>query len=129
MKHRTFFWFFLPTGLAMLIFIAAPIVSVVLQSVFLPHEAVFIETENCGPFGCTKETTIDQEATAKLNEQQPLGRFAGLEVYFDRGHLAIAEVAEAWRTSDGLGGFFSDQSQFGRNKIEFHIKPRQRKRT
>ena len=94
----------------MLIFIAAPIVSVVLQSVFLPHEAVFIETENCGPFGCTKETTIDQEATAKLNEQQPLGRFAGLEVYFDRGHLAVAEVAEAWRTSDGLGGFFSELS-------------------
>ena len=108
MKHRTFFWFFLPTGLAMLIFIAAPIVSVLLQSVFLPHEAVFIETENCGPFGCKKETTIDQEATAKLNEEQPLGRFAGLEVYFDRGHLAVAEVAEAWRTSDGIGTFLGE---------------------
>ncbi|MEO1238264.1 MAG: sugar ABC transporter permease, partial [Pseudomonadota bacterium] len=53
MKHKTFFWFFLPTAAAMLIFIAAPIVSVVTQSLFLPHEAVLIETENCGPFGCT----------------------------------------------------------------------------
>ncbi|MGI9365461.1 MAG: carbohydrate ABC transporter permease [Rhizobiaceae bacterium] len=108
MKHRSFFWFFLPTGLAMLIFIAAPIVSVIIQSIYLPHEAVFIETENCGPFGCTTETTIDQEATAQLREEQPLGRFAGLEVYFDRGHLAISEVAAAWRTSDGLGAFFSE---------------------
>lgn len=108
MKHRSFFWFFLPTGLAMLIFIAAPIVSVVIQSIYLPHEAVFIETENCGPFGCTTETTIDQEATALLREEEPLGRFAGLEVYFDRGHLAISEVAEAWRTSDGLGAFFGE---------------------
>ena len=24
MKHRTFFWFFMPTGLAMLLFIALP---------------------------------------------------------------------------------------------------------
>ncbi|NKB50858.1 MAG: ABC transporter permease subunit [Rhizobiaceae bacterium] len=108
MKHKTLFWFFLPTGLAMLIFIAAPIVSVVMQSVFLPHEAVFVEVENCGPFGCKTETTIDQEATALLKKEAPLGRFAGLEVYFDRGHLAVSEVAEAWRTSDGLGEFFGE---------------------
>ena len=108
MKHRSFFWFFLPTGLAMLIFIAAPIASVIIQSIYLPHEAVFIETENCGPFGCTTETTIDQEATAQLRQEQPLGRFAGLEVYFDRGHLAVSEVAEAWRKSDGLVAFFGE---------------------
>ncbi|MEL6700257.1 MAG: sugar ABC transporter permease, partial [Pseudomonadota bacterium] len=50
MKHRTFFWFFLPTAAAMLLFIAFPIVSVITQSFFTPHEAVLIETENCGPF-------------------------------------------------------------------------------
>ncbi len=110
MKHKTFFWFFLPTGLAMLIFIAAPIVSVVMQSVFLPVEAVLIETENCGPFGCKVETAIDQEATAKAREANPLGRFAGLEVYKDRGHLAFAEVSEAWRTSDSFGAFFGELS-------------------
>ncbi len=108
MKHRTFFWFFLPTGLAMLVFIAFPIVSVLMQSVFLPHEAVLIETENCGPFGCKVETAIDQEATNKLREAAPLGRFAGLEIYKDRGHLAFSEVGEAWRTTDSLGAFFSE---------------------
>jgi len=110
MKHKTFFWFFLPTGLAMLIFIAAPIVSVVMQSVFLPVEAVLIETENCGPFGCKVETAIDQEATAKAREANPLGRFAGLEVYKDRGHLAFAEVSEAWRSSDSFAAFFGELS-------------------
>jgi len=107
MKHRTFFWFFLPTGLAMVLFIAAPIVSVVMQSMFAPHEAVIVTVENCGPFGCTEETTIDQEATREVREAAPLGRFVGLDIYFDRGHLAVAEVGEAWRSTDSLGAFFS----------------------
>ncbi len=106
MKHRTFFWFFLPTGLAMLLFIAAPIASVVVQSLFTPHEAVFKIVENCTPFKCVEETTIDQEATRAIREAAPLGRFAGLGIYFDRGHLAVAEVGEAWRTSQSMGAFF-----------------------
>ncbi|KNG92850.1 carbohydrate ABC transporter permease [Pseudaestuariivita atlantica] len=107
MKHRTFFWFFLPTALAMLVFIAAPLVSIIMQSVFVPHEAVLIESENCGPFGCTKSTTVDQEATAQLRADQPLGRFVGFDIYKDRGHLATAEVGNAWRSSDSFGDFFS----------------------
>jgi ABC-type sugar transport system permease subunit len=106
MKHRTFFWFFLPTGLAMLLFIAFPIISVLTQSVFAPHEAVLMTVENCGPFGCKEETTIDQDATAALREAEPLGRFVGLQIYLDRGHLAFGEVAEAWRSTDSLGAFF-----------------------
>ncbi|MEM9319348.1 MAG: sugar ABC transporter permease [Pseudomonadota bacterium] len=108
MKHRTFFWFFLPTAMAMLLFIAAPIVSVLLQSVYAPHEAVLITVENCTPFRCTEETTIDQQATRALREAQPLGRFVGLGIYFDRGHLAVAEVSEAWRTTDSFGAFFAE---------------------
>lgn len=108
MRHSTFFWFFLPTGLAMVLFIAAPIVSVVMQSVFAPHEAVLVTVENCGPFGCEEETIIDQDATRALRDAEPLGRFVGASIYLDRGHLAVAEVAEAWRTSDGLGAFFSE---------------------
>ena len=93
MKHRTFFWFFLPTATAMLLFIAAPIVSVVLQSLYTPHEAVLVEVENCTPLvGCTTETTVDQEATRALREAAPLGRFAGLDIYLDRGHLAVNEM-------------------------------------
>ncbi len=105
----TFLWFFLPTGLAMLLFIALPIVSVVTQSVFAPHPAVLVEVENCTPLvGCTTETTIDQEATAALRAEKPLGRFVGLDIYFDRGHLAITEFGEVWSASESWGAFFSD---------------------
>ncbi|MFY0624103.1 MAG: sugar ABC transporter permease [Pelagimonas sp.] len=108
MKHRTFFWFFLPTGLAMLLFIALPIVSVVIQSVFAPHEAVLKTVENCTPLvGCTTETTIDQDATRATRDAQPLGRFVGLDIYFDRAHLAVAEVSEAWSASQNWGEFSS----------------------
>ena len=107
MKHRTFFWFFLPTALAMLLFIALPIVSVVLQSFYAPHEQVIIEVENCGPFGCTKETTIDREATDALREAQPLGRFVGFDLYLNRGHLATQEIADAWASTDSMGEFVS----------------------
>lgn len=107
MPHRTFLWFILPSLVAMLLFIAAPVGSVIVQSLHIPHEQVVTVTENCGPFGCTQETTVDAEATAKLREAEPLGRFNGLNTYFDRGHLATAEVAEAWQASEGVGDLIS----------------------
>ncbi len=106
MKHRTFFWFFLPTGLAMFLFIFLPIISVLSQSVHTPHDAVLVTVENCGPFGCKEETSVDQSATEALRAEKPLGQFVGLEIYFDRGHLAFGEIAQAWRSADSLGAFF-----------------------
>ena len=47
-------------------------------------------------------------STAKLRAENPLGRFAGLDVYFDRGHLATAEVATAWNTSQSWGEFLAE---------------------
>lgn len=105
MKHRTFFWFFLPTGLAMFLFIFLPIVSVLSQSVHTPHNAVLVTVENCGPFGCKEETIVDRDATEDLRRERPLGQFAGLEIYLDRGHLAVAEVGQAWRNASSLGDF------------------------
>ena len=102
MKHRTFFWFVLPTSIAMLLFIALPIVSVVLQSMYAPHEQVIIEVENCDVFGCKKSTMVDQDATRELREAKPLGRFVGADIYTNRSHLATSEVANSWRNSNGL---------------------------
>ncbi len=108
MRHRTFFWFFFPTAAAMLLFIALPIVSVFLQSVFAPHEAVLVEVESCTPLvGCTTETQVDHDATAELRSSQPLGRFVGLDIYLDRGHLAVNEIAAAWQATDSMGDFIS----------------------
>ncbi|WP_284265592.1 carbohydrate ABC transporter permease [Roseicyclus amphidinii] len=106
MPHRTFIWFILPSLAAMILFIALPIVSVVVQSLYVEHEQVLVTVENCGPFGCTEETRVDRDATAELREAQPLGRFNGLGTYFNRAHLATAEIAEAWATSDSLGAFW-----------------------
>ena len=111
MRHSTFFWFVLPTASAMVLFIAFPIISVLLQSVHAPHPAVLVEVETCTPLvGCTLETTMDQDATKAIREAEPLGRFIGLEIFFDRGHLAVKEVREIIRNSNSFNEVFSKLS-------------------
>jgi len=99
---------FLTTLSAMILFIALPIVSVFIQSLFIEHEQVLIQSESCGPFGCTATTSIDAEATAKLREAQPLGRFNGVNTYTNRSHLAFAEVSAAWGATDSLTAFIDE---------------------
>ena len=103
MKHKTFLWFILPSALAMLLFIALPIVSVLLQSVISPHEQVIREVENCDVFGCKTSTIVDVEATAALREAAPLGRFVGTDIYTDRNHLALSEIGTIWSKAQGFG--------------------------
>jgi ABC-type sugar transport system permease subunit len=101
--HRTFALFMLPSLIAMVLFITLPIVSVIVQSLFVEHDRVMVEVENCGPFGCTTESRVDVEATAALAEDRPLGKFAGLSNYIDRNHLALAELGAIWSADTGLG--------------------------
>lgn len=105
MKHSSFFWFVLPSSVAMLLFIAFPIASVILQSLHVAHDQAIVQVENCGPFGCTQTMMIDTAANAELRHSQPLGKWAGLTTFFDRGHLATSEVATAWASSDTLAEF------------------------
>lgn len=105
MRHRTFLWFFLPSATAMVLFIALPIVSVLVQSVFAPHEQVIKAVENCTVFGCTASTMVDQDATRALREAEPLGRFVGAAIYADRNHLAVSELGALWSASSGLRDF------------------------
>lgn len=106
MQHRTFFWFILPSGFAMLVLIALPIISTVVQSFYVAHPQVLVTTQDCGPFGCTRQLRVDEAATAELRQREPLGRFNGLGTYLDYNHLATAEVAKAWREAQGIKGFF-----------------------
>ncbi len=92
----------------MVFFIALPLVSVVVQSVFAPHLAVLVEVESCTPLlGCTTETKIDQDATAEIRDAAPLGRFIGLDIFLDRGHLAATEAGHAWSTSQNWDEYFT----------------------
>ncbi len=108
MNHKTFFWFFLPTALAMILFIALPLTSIISQSLHTPHDQVLIVAETCDPFGCKTSTSIDHGATERLKKEKPLGKWVGLKIYFDRGHLAIKEVGELWETKASIGDFFSN---------------------
>lgn len=107
MPHRTFFVFIFPSILAMVLFITLPIVSVVVQSLFVQHEAVLITVENCDPFGCSSQTRVDTEAMAKLQEEQPLGQFAGFANYLNRNHLAVEEIRQILAENDGFGDVVS----------------------
>ena len=109
MPHKTFFWFILPSALAILIFIALPLVSVFIQSLYVEHEATFVEVETCDPFGCKKELKVDTEVRAQLLADQPLGKFNGFGTYTNRNHLAFTEIAKQFNTDEGLSlGFFMD---------------------
>ena len=107
MPHRTFFAFIAPALLAMLLFIALPLVSVAYQSLFIEHQQVMTEVQNCGPFGCTAELRVDAAAMAKLNAAAPMGRYNGLGTYTNPGHLAFRDVAQIWRTSPTFGAALS----------------------
>ncbi|MEM6986674.1 MAG: sugar ABC transporter permease [Pseudomonadota bacterium] len=107
MKHRVFLWFILPSLSAMVLFIALPIVSVFIQSLYVGHEQVLVVTESCGPFGCTESTAVDLEATQALRDAAPLGQFNGLGTYLNRSHLAVAEIGTAWAETETLGEFWT----------------------
>ena len=108
MPHKTFFWFFFPSGLAMIIFIGLPIFSSFFQSMHIEPEQVLIEVETCDPFGCETEVQVDQEATTINREANPLGRFNGFGTYKDRNHLAFNEISESWNKQIKMGDFISD---------------------
>ena len=103
MPHKTFIAFMLPSIVAMLLFIALPIVSVIVQSLYVEHDKVLVTVQNCQPFGgCTEETRIDNSATEKLNQERPLGKFNGFGTYLNRSHLAVAEIDTILKSNTGF---------------------------
>ena len=92
----------------MILFIALPIVSAFVQSLFVQHEQVLVVSKSCGPFGCNETTSIDLEATEKLRQGEPLGKFNGLGTYLNRSHLAFSEVGNAWANSETLTDFWDE---------------------
>ena len=108
MPHRTFVGFIWPSIFVMLLFIALPIFSVGVQSLFIQHEQVIETVENCGPFGCKQTQQINYEATEQLKKERPLGRFVGLQAYTNRNHLAFNEIMISWQTSNSFQEFFKN---------------------
>ena len=92
----------LPTMLVMLLFIAVPLISVAVQSLFVEHEQVMKSVESCGPFGCRTQMQVDTEAMKTLREEKPLGRFNGMGTYLDANHLAIEQIRTIWLERSSL---------------------------
>ena len=107
MPHRTFISFIWPSALAMILFIALPIVSVAVQSLYIEHEQVLETVKNCGPFGCKEVSIVNVKASEALKREAPLGRFNGLGTYANRNHLAFTEIGKAWMNSSNVTGFLS----------------------
>lgn len=103
MPHRTFLLFILPSLLAMVVFIAAPVVSVAIQSLFVAHDKVMVSVQSCSPFGCTDDVHVDNKATEELQKREPLGKFNGFGTYIDRNHLAFDEVGAILGDNAGFG--------------------------
>lgn len=90
--------------LAMLLFIALPIGSIIVQSLYVEHDKVMTTSETCQPLSpCVTETVVDAAATAELRRDQPLGKFNGFGTYTDRNHLAFREVGAIFAANDGPG--------------------------
>ncbi len=102
MPHKSFLAFIWPSLLAMVLFIAIPIISVAYQSLYIEHEQILIEGETCGPFGCTPEVSVDSAAMLELRDREPAGRFNGLGTYTNTSHLAFDEITEIFATSDNF---------------------------
>ncbi len=85
----------------MLLFIALPIGSVAVQSLYIEHAKVLVTVQSCTPFGCTDDVRVDEQATAELNRRQPLGTFNGLGTYVDRAHLAFRDIADILARNTG----------------------------
>jgi multiple sugar transport system permease protein len=105
MPNKSFFWFFLPTGLAMILFIGLPIISTGIQSFYSQHDQILKEVKKCDPFGCVVSVQIDQEETLKIKKEKPLGKFNGVGTYVDRNHLAFDELSALWKESNSIGEF------------------------
>ncbi len=105
MRHRTFIMFILPSLFVMLLFIALPIVSVAYQSLFVEHEQAMTSVETCDPFGCKTEMRVDASAMQSLRASEPMGKFNGVDTYFNSSHLATSQVTTLWAESRSLGDF------------------------
>ena len=90
--------------LAMVLFIALPIGSIIVQSLFVEHDKVLTTTESCQPLSaCVTETVVDTAAYEALRAERPLGQFNGFGTYTDRNHLAFAEIGAILSANDGIG--------------------------
>lgn len=63
-------------------------------------------------FSCETQIMVDSEATAKLYDEAPMGKFVGISNYINRSHLAFDEVGALWGSSSSMGEFITGLSNY-----------------
>ena len=108
MKHKTFFWFFLPTALAMFLFIALPLTSIVSQSLHTPHDAgIWLLLNRVIHLVVNLKLLLIIRQVKKSTKSKPQGKWVGFQIYTDRNHLAFKEVGEFWESKTSFIDFVS----------------------
>jgi multiple sugar transport system permease protein len=101
--HSTFFRFMGPSLLAMILFIALPIVSIVVQSLYIEHPQVIVSSETCQPFGgCTTTTVWTQPPRRSCGPSSRWVGSTGLGTYLDRTTWPSPRLAEICRSAEGF---------------------------
>lgn len=106
MKFRTFFWFVLPSMLMMLAFIAAPLVTVFINSFKVTQPVMErVEVETCTPGFSGQTCTTEIRTQPKLDENGETHmqtRWVGFQSY-----ARLLEPAQAWAavTAGNIGQF------------------------
>jgi len=86
MKFKTFFWFVAPSVFMMLLFIAAPLVSVFIQSFQITQPVMQqVEVETCTPGFLTQTCTTEVKTVPVIDETtgrtQTITEWVGLQSY------------------------------------------------
>lgn len=101
MKFRTFAWFVGPSVVLMLLFIAAPLVSVFTQSFYLTQPVIeTVEVETCTA-GFLEQTCVTEQQTRPLLDENgeviTQTSFVGFEAYRN-----VVKPGEAWKAISRL---------------------------
>lgn len=94
--------FILPSLLAMVIFIALPMISIAYQSLFLEPQRTLKAVETCDPFGCRMENRVAPGAENGADRKHAVRRFNGIGTYLDARHLAFSDIGAICRQSANM---------------------------
>ncbi len=89
----------------MLVLVAAPTVTVFVQSLFAQSERSVSTTEICGPFGCVAQSGVSQGSPVTGDAAK---RFVGFSHYRDRAHLAFDQIRDQWQSSPDFAAFIGN---------------------
>ncbi|MEO0863653.1 MAG: sugar ABC transporter permease, partial [Pseudomonadota bacterium] len=96
MKFRTFFWFVAPSVIMMLVFIAAPLVSVFLESFKVTRDVQqIVEVETCTP-GFLAQTCVTEQKTVPVIDEATGKKLTSTEWVGLQSYRNVLQMDKVW---------------------------------